>query len=224
MFSNIAQAFQEPIVLLKNKIKTAEKVVLGHITKREPLTQTTDDNLDKVCGWKLHVEVIHSFKGGKDSFEVYTNDELTYIGETATYFVIAFANPSYGSGKSSEVGNCAKQPDDEYLVQDPNGSEGDMIAMVRLGPHEKKFSELNISNIKYSSIMGSISSPQYIFALDDYSKEKYGGDWLIQPAEYKLDDTVYTKFIDAGENEKYPDFYTALNFFDLLKQTLYSKD
>ena len=225
LFSKTVNASQDFIVPIKGMIRTAEKVVLGRIVKRIPILEINDGQEKKICGWTLQVDVVQSFKGGDESFEVFTNDAETYAGKNLDYFIIAFNNPSYGTGNPSAVGNCAEQPGlKEFLVQDPNGEPGKMVTIVMVGPHEKKYSELDISNLKYSSIMGKYGHEQYIFALDPYAKEKYGGDWLIQPKIYRLYDTVNTKTIEAGENENYPNFYTALNFFDVLKETLYSKN
>lgn len=206
-------------------IKSAEKVVLGRIVKRTPNLENIDGHENRVCGWSLQIDVIQSFKGGDENFEVFTNDTDTYAGDNLDYFIIAFNNPSFGTASSSEVGNCAEQSGPElFEVQDPNGSPGKMVTIEVLKPYEKKYSELDISNVRYSSIMGRYGREQYIFALDPYAKKKYGGSWLIQPAMYRLYDTVGTKYVEAGENGNYPGSYTALNFFDVLKETLYSKD
>ena len=223
-FSNMAIASQSRVVPIKGMIRSAEKVVIGKIVRRTPFLEIKDGSEKKVCGWSLEVEVNYSFKGGNQSFELYTNDSDTFAGDNLDYFIIAFNNPTYGTGKSSEVGNCAKQPGlEEFEVQDPNGPPGKMLKYVMLRPYEKKYSELDISNIKYSSIMGRFGHEQYIFALDPYSKEKFGDNWLMQPKAYRLFDKVATKSINAGENESYTEPYTALKFVDVLKEVLHIK-
>lgn len=215
-------ASQDIIVPLKGQIKLADKVVLGRIVER---TALTEDGKNKVCGWILDIEVTQNFKGGEENFSVFTNDSDTYLGQETEYFIVAFNNPSFATDEISEVGNCAEQPGPEvYQIQDPNGKPGEMIEIELLKSYEKKYSPLNISNVKFISIMGRYGHEQYIFALDSYAKEKYGGDWLIQPEMYNLYDTVYTKFIESDANKNHPNFYTAINFYDLLKETLYSKD
>lgn len=88
--------------------------------------------------------------------------------------------------------------------------------------------EIDLSEYKYKSS----GYKQFIFPLDPFAKEKFGGDWIMnielsqtpnKPSSEEVE-LISQKVILENENENFPEFYTVSNLFDFLRTVMFYED
>lgn len=88
-------------------INTSAKIVRGKIINREEVRYDYD-GVDMRCGYILEIEVVQSFKGGNNSFKVFSsNSDILMEGAPETeYFLFARRNPVFGEQPATDFINC----------------------------------------------------------------------------------------------------------------------
>lgn len=96
-------------------VRFAEKVVLGRIIARLPIKYESDN---KVCGWEYQVEVDESWKGGNESFTIFTRNEDVFFGLNYNYLFIAFKNNNFSEKKTSRTNKKCYVDQNNVLIVD----------------------------------------------------------------------------------------------------------
>lgn len=88
-------------------LNTASKIVRGKIVGSEEVRYNYDeDNQNIVCGLILNIEVMHSYKGGDEGFQVFVSNKDMLIGEEHEYFIIARGNNNISDTPKVAFINC----------------------------------------------------------------------------------------------------------------------
>jgi hypothetical protein len=83
-------------------VATAQKIVKGRIIERKPIPYVLD-GVTKTCGWVLDIAVDQSWKGGKDTFQLFSTHSDIYINTdpSQVYFIFGFRTFKYDPEKQS---------------------------------------------------------------------------------------------------------------------------
>lgn len=159
--------------MFKDKLLLADKVVLGHIARKEAVWATSGAKIR--CGWKIDVIIDETIKGTDEAFTFFTTDYDTLEGDDDQYLFITFKNNLYNATGDAGIMKCP--PYKGMMTQD----------------RWENLPSVSIAEYEFVANSFNWSGELYILPVEEEAGKKYGGRWVKIPSMYEVHSSALRK-------------------------------